>query len=245
MEAHAGNAPAVLFDLVGTLIAVRSSVGTQYARLAAQFGIEVLPEALDKAFPPELAAAPPLVFPGRTAAEVAELEKEVWRGIVRRVLAEAGALAGFEAPAFARYFDALFEHFSTGAGWRVYPDVVGALERVRQAGWRTGLVSNFDSRVFPLLERLDLSRLLDVIAVPAVAFAEKPDARIFRFALRALGAEASRGVVVGDSIREDVEAARQAGLEAILIARDDRLPPPPPGVNLIRSLDEIDEVLFR
>jgi putative hydrolase of the HAD superfamily len=52
----------------------------------------------------------------------------------------------------------------------------------------------------------------------------KPHPTIFQAALGQLGVEARDGVMVGDSLEEDIEGARALGMRAILIDRNERHP---------------------
>ena len=57
-------------------------------------------------------------------------------------------------------------------------------------------------------------------AAPTNAY--KPDARAFAAALKAAGATPGRTVMVGDSLRRDVQGAQQAGLRAFWLNRHGR-----------------------
>ncbi len=148
---------------------------------------------------------------------MASLEKEFWKEVVRLIFDRTGALVQFREGQFDRYFDHLFEYFATAAGWTIYPDVVPVLGELKRRGFILGLITNFDRRVFKLIEALDLSRFIDSITIPALAGAAKPEAAIFEYALARHGLQASEAVQVGDSLRDDVEGARAAGLRGVLI----------------------------
>jgi putative hydrolase of the HAD superfamily len=210
---------AVFFDLAGTLIRVRGGIGAQYAAIARQFGVEADAGAIDRAFKGAFERVGRMVFPRPDAAEVASLEKEFWKQVVRLILAETGALQRFGNAQFDRYFDHLFDYFATSAGWTVYPDVVPALDRLKRGRLIVGLITNFDRRVFRLIEALGLSRFIDSVTIPSLAGAAKPEAAIFEYALARHGLRAGEAVQVGDSIRDDVEGARAAGLRGVLIDR--------------------------
>ena len=92
-----------------------------------------------------------------------------------------------------------------------------ALERLRAAGVRLGVVSNSDGRVAEALAAAGLAHLFEVIVDSHVAGVEKPDPRIFRIALEALGVDPSEALYVGDLYEVDVIGARAAGLSAALV----------------------------
>jgi putative hydrolase of the HAD superfamily len=228
---------AVFFDLAGTLIAVRGGIGTQYSALARQFGVVVAPGSIDVEFARALRSAGRMVFPEARAAEVASLEKGFWKEVVRRVFLSARHGGSFGAR-FDDYFDRLFDHFATAAPWEVYPDVVPALEALRRRDLVVGLVTNFDRRVFALVEALGLAPYLDSITIPATAGAAKPERAIFEHALSTHGLHPDQAIQVGDSLTEDVEGARAAGLRAVLLDRKGRA-----GPGAVRTLAELPGLL--
>jgi putative hydrolase of the HAD superfamily len=209
----------VFFDLVGTLIRARSSIGAQYAAIARRFGIQADARALDRAFGTVLAEAATYALPDPAESDMTAREKRAWRAIVETVFAKAGFSDALGLASFDEYFEALFNHFATRDAWVVYPDVVPSLEELRIAGLRIGLISNFDSRIFPLLDRLGLAAAFTTVTIPAVACAAKPDPLIFRHALAAEGIPADEALYVGDSVAEDIVPARAAGLAAVLVDR--------------------------
>lgn len=119
--------------------------------------------------------------------------------------------------------------------FRPYPEVPDTLARLRADGVRLAVVSNWDVSLHDVLERTDLRRLVDAVVISAVEGVAKPDPAIFRIALAKLGV--SEAVHVGDSLEHDVAGARAAGLEAVLVVRDQAVAPP--GVRAVASLAEL------
>jgi putative hydrolase of the HAD superfamily len=232
---------AAFFDLVGTLIEVQGGVGTQYARIASEFGVNADPKAIDAAFPQAFRTVGRLALANPDRAELASLEKGFWKDVVQLVFAQIGLLGRFADRRFDSYFERLYAYFATADGWLVYPDVVPALERLRRDGVIVGLLTNFDQRVFPLIDALDLGRLIDSVTIPAVSGAAKPARAIFEYALARHGVEAANAVQVGDSIDDDVHGARAVGMAAVLVDRTGRFGrrDVPTGTLVISSLDEL------
>jgi len=229
----------IFFDLVGTLIEPRDTIGSQYASLAARFRIAAGAEALDRAFQAATRGVATFAMPDAADRDLAARERRVWFSIVRRVFEHAGLEGAVSTTRFAAYFDALFEHFAGRDAWRLFPDTRPALDRLHRAGVRLALVTNFDSRVFRLLDRLDLARWFDSVTIPASAGAAKPDPEILRRALEHHGLQAGDVVCVGDSMSEDVAAALAAGIPPVLIDRAGGHGPLPPAVRRITSLMEL------
>ena len=212
----------VFFDVAGTLIRVRDGVGVQYARVAGRFGVAANPATIEREFPRAFRTAPPMAFPGAGADAIPGLERAIWWGIVRDVFAGAGLLPAFVPGAFDAYFDAVYRHFEDAAVWEVFPDVVPALAALRALGCPLGVVSNFDGRVFRILDGLGLAPWFTSVTLSSRAGVTKPDPAIFAQALACHGAEPAQALHVGDSPVEDCEGARAAGLRAVLIDRTGR-----------------------
>jgi FMN phosphatase YigB (HAD superfamily) len=66
-------------------------------------------------------------------------------------------------------FEEVYQYFSQPEAWRVAPGAANALQRLRAAGVATAVVSNFDTRLRPLLRSLGLAHLFDAIIVSAGA----------------------------------------------------------------------------
>lgn len=213
---------AIFFDLVGTLIRGRRPIGEEYAVQLERFGVVADPWTLDSAFKSAMRDAPAMAFPGRTIQEAGDLERQWWRAVVSRVLATAGVVHELDGGHFDSFFASLFAHFATGQAWEVYPDVLPALTSLKSAGFLLGLITNYDTRVSPVLESQGLSSLLDSVTIPAQVGAAKPDAAIFARALASLGLHPGEAVYVGDEMDDDYRGAEAAGLTAVLLDREGR-----------------------
>ena len=79
--------------------------------------------------------------------------------------------------------------------------------------------------------------LICPVLLPDLAHAAKPSPKIFELALEQHAVDPGEAMHVGDSLRDDVEGATNAGLTAVLIARQGK--PTPSDVPTICSLDEL------
>ncbi len=210
--------PRVIFlDAVGTLFGVAGSVGQVYADLAQHHGIAADPVTLNQAFFRAFRAAPEMAFPGSDPATVPEQEYLWWRVIAQQTFSSAGVLDRFVD--FDSFFADLYAHFATATPWELYPDVPPALERWRRRGIALGVISNFDTRLYAVLDELNLESYFSSITIASEAGAAKPNPLIFATALQKHGCEASQAWHVGDSKVDDLEGARAAGLHSILVKR--------------------------
>lgn len=226
----------VFFDAAGTLITVNGSVGERYAVLARAYGKDVDPREVEAGFRRSFPKAPPLAFPDAPAAKLVELEQAWWRAVVRDVFAAFGPF-----PRFDDYFDALYAAFAQPEAWRLYPETRPTLDALRDQGYRLGVISNFDARLFDLLEGLGIADHFDPIVASSRAGAAKPDRAIFLHALSACGVDPERAVHVGDTYELDVLGAQAAGVAAILIDRVGH--DTPSDCPVVRRLDEVPVLL--
>lgn len=92
-----------------------------------------------------------------------------------------------------------------------------SLSRLRDAGFRLGIVSNSDGRVEQALAQAGLREYFEVVIDSSLAGIEKPDPAIFVAALDALGVSPEEALYVGDLYEVDIVGARAAGIEAVLL----------------------------
>ncbi|HML97353.1 MAG TPA: HAD family hydrolase [Tepidiformaceae bacterium] len=104
---------------------------------------------------------------------------------------------------------------------RLFDDALETLDRLRDAGFHLGLLTNGPARMqrwklgrFPLAERVD------VVVIEGEFGHGKPDARVFQHALASVGANPEEAWHVGDNLYADIRGAQGAGIHATWIHRD-------------------------
>ena len=137
--------------------------------------------------------------------------------------------------------DTVYAEFTDLANYVVFEDVVPMLRRLRDAGLRLGVISNFEEWLERLLDQLEVREYFDVRVISGVEGMEKPDPRIFELAMSRAGVDAGSSVHVGDSPTFDVEPAAALGMLPVLIDRRERFPDAP-GTR-ITSMQELPGVL--
>ncbi|KAG6769110.1 hypothetical protein POTOM_024726 [Populus tomentosa] len=121
----------------------------------------------------------------------------------------------------ARYFEELYSYYTTEKAWHLCdPDAEKVFEAIRKAGVKLAVVSNFDTRLRPLLRALNCDHWFDAVAVSAEVAAEKPNPTIFLKACELLEVKPEDVVHVGDDRRNDIWGARDAGCDAWLWGSD-------------------------
>ena len=105
---------------------------------------------------------------------------------------------------------------------KLYDDVVPTLQHLRDADLKLAIVSNWDTPLFPLLERLGIAHYFDTITAShdVRVRSAKPDPHIFEYTLLKVGVIAEETVHVGDTYQTDIVGARNVGIRPILLDRD-------------------------
>lgn len=179
----------------------------------------------------------------RTWGDDAAIDR-TWREYHARMLEELGF-----ADRAHELLDAILDSQYATDAWELYPDVEPTLDALRAVGGlRIGVVSDWGSNLATILERLGLDRYLDFVLASASVGLAKPDPNLYRLALERAGVAAGQALMVGDSLRADVEGAEAAGLRGVLLRRpreddddDHAVPSPevPAATTVIASLAEL------
>jgi putative hydrolase of the HAD superfamily len=215
--------PFVLFDAGDTLLTPRESFGAVYARVLATLGVELGASDLEHGLRRCWAATNGAIEPGvdRYAMDPGG-ENAYWLRFVEGTLARTPGVPR-DAALAARAVQPLREAFRDPASWRVFDDVVPALEALRRSGARLAIVSNWDSSLPGLLDRLDLTSWFDAIVVSHLEGMEKPRPELFLRAVARLGGTPGEALHVGDVPELDEAGARAAGIASVIVDRRCRL----------------------
>ncbi len=161
--------------------------------------------------------------------------------LVSAFVPDAGAHA-----AVRRRADAMWERTGYGPD-EVFPDVVDTLKLLARR-FRLACITNHFSWVRDRAIAAGFGDLVDVWAISAEVGAEKPDERIFRFALQRSGARPENVVMVGDRLDRDLIPAKRLGMRTVWVLRNEAPDEPTPSQlalpdAAIRSLAELPGVL--
>ncbi len=118
-------------------------------------------------------------------------------------------------------------------------------EKLRHAGLKLGIISNFYGNIEALCREYSLWPHLNVILDSAIVGLRKPDPKLFALALERLKLPAQAVVFVGDSFERDIVPAKLLGMQTFWLVGDkDILPPDPSKVDrVIRSLEDLPHEL--
>jgi FMN phosphatase YigB (HAD superfamily) len=211
MSAHPRR--AVSLDALGTLVELEPPAPRLVSALAER-GVEITEKDAGRAFRAEISYYLEHHLQGRDARSLYDL-----RDRCAAVLEAELGVPGLRAPMLA------------SLRFRAFGDAAPALADLRARELAVVVVSNWDCSLPGVLEEAGLLGLVDGVVSSAEAGAAKPDPRPFRRGLELVGASPAEALHVGDSPRNDVDGARAAGLEGLLLARE--------GGGAIRSLREL------
>lgn len=207
----------VFFDAADTLFHVKGSVAEIYLRHATEFGFVQTPESLSsikQAFSRAFHDAPPPNFAATEPAQIKHSERLWWFDIVHNVFYRVGMFERFDD-----FFERVFHVFEEPESWQLFPETAQTLAALKAQGVELGIISNFDSRLFSVIRGLGLENMFDTVTISSLAQASKPAPRIFQLALDKHAVDPEEALHIGDSLRDDVEGARRAGLHAVLLNR--------------------------
>jgi HAD superfamily hydrolase (TIGR01549 family) len=201
----------VLFDVDFTLCRPGPELSAErYSRIASRHGVTLDPALYDE-------AREAAVLNLKRHPELLH-DDSIWHRFTEEIFMGMGGPEEISAECATE----IERGWEISENFELYEDALPALEEVRRAGLRIGLVSNGirDLTEFVAHHRLDVDAIVDSRTHGRV----KPHPTIFEAALELLGVRAADAVMVGDSLEEDVGGARALGMRAILIDREERHP---------------------
>ena len=226
----------IFFDAADTLFYIKQGLGNTYASVAKKHGADPKPDNLKKAFSKAFTTAPPLAFGAVSQEERKVLEKNYWRDIVENVYNEVGMFEGFDA-----HFDELFEVFRSDA-WEIFPETKNVLASLKEKEYKLGIISNFDSRVYDVMNNLEIREYFDSFVISSEAGHAKPDPNIFHIALKDIGSDPKECIHIGDNIYNDFHGARSLGIQALVLDRENEYESIG-DLHKVTNLEEIHEFL--
>lgn len=199
----------VLFDLDDTLVDVSSAARTAVVPWAAELGVDGTPNEIVRRW---VAISQPhyrryqrreVTFAQQRRARVREL---------------APHLDLIDDEAADQTFAAYLTRYE--AAWVCFDDAVPALRRLRARGLRVGILTNGEQAHQELkLELVGLRGEVDLMITSSELTYGKPHPLAYAVAVERLGMPADEIVMVGDSLENDVLAALDYGLDAVLLDR--------------------------
>ena len=221
---------AVLFDVDFTLIYPGPMFrGEGYQAFCARYGMDVDPSR----FAQGVASAAPLLD---SPDDV--YDPEIFIAYTSRLI----DVMGGAGPRLDECSREIYREWAACQHFELYDDVPAVLHQLADSGLRIGLISNTHRCLASFQSHFELQGLISATVSSSDHGLMKPHPSIFAAALQLLDVPAAEAMMVGDSLKHDVEGALAVGMRAVLLNRGDAAAPAVPGsarVPIIRSLREL------
>lgn len=112
------------------------------------------------------------------------------------------------------YWDTMLEEM------QLFPYVIPLVKALRERGCKVALLTDLTAHIqYRKLEKLGLGNYLDYIVTSEEAGAEKPSGKMFELTLSKLELSREEVIMVGDSLKKDIEGAQACGIKGILFEK--------------------------
>lgn len=208
--------------------------GEGYRAFAARHGMDIDASKFSQA----VADAAPLL----DGPEDVPYDAEIFVIYTRRIVEGMGG-TGPNLDACARE---IYAEWAACQHFELYEDVPDVLRELAAAGLRIGLISNSHRCLASFQSHFELQGLISATVSSSEHGFMKPHPSIFSAALQLVDVRPAEAVMVGDSLRHDVEGAIRAGMRGVLLHRGDTpaVGATELGVPVIRSLRELTNLLI-
>jgi len=143
-----------------------------------------------------------------------------------------------------RSAERIYQQWASNHHFEIYDDVAPVLRELAAGGFVLGVISNSHRSLDAFKTHFKLDSLIGTTISSAEHGFMKPHRSIFEAALQQAHVTAGEAVMVGDSLKADIEGARAAGMRGILLRRSGEKPASlTPDISLITSLYELRDLL--
>ena len=220
---------AVFFDVDFTLIYPGPTFQAEgYRRACAVHGIEVDPARFDEA-----TAASSFILDD---VEEQIYTHDVFIHYTASIIEKMGG-RGARVVEAARE---IFGQWSVNHHFEMYDDVAPVLEALQTRGLIVGVISNSHRSLDAFREHFSLGNIISVSVSGFEHGYMKPHRSIFDAALERANVKADETMMVGDSVKHDIDGALNAGWRAVLLRRSGEVPHSlPENVTVIKTLPDL------
>jgi HAD superfamily hydrolase (TIGR01662 family) len=232
---------AVVFDIDFTLIYPGPMFrGEGYQAFSKKHDIDVDPARFESA----VASASSLL----DDSEGSPYDHELFVTYTRRIIEEMGGKTSAADAALDACAREIYAEWARSHHFELYDDVAQTLAALTSAGVKIGLISNSHRPLDEFQSHFELRHFISAAVSSADHGYMKPHPSIFLSALADLDVAPRDAVMVGDSLRHDIEGALNVGMRAVWLRRGDNAAPtslalPDATVPVIRSLRELPALL--
>lgn len=140
---------------------------------------------------------------------------------INDIIVESMGELGYPISGVYELIDEVFEDYLEERGFNWYPEVFSTVEKLRDEGYKLGLISNIHWPI-PRGLRESLDGMFDVVTYSHTHGMRKPHPAIFLDTLEEMGADPRTSAHVGDDYGADVIGAKNAGMIAVHLQRGEK-----------------------
>lgn len=105
----------------------------------------------------------------------------------------------------------------------LFNDSIEVLKYLKNEGYKVAVISNSPPTTRDQLLDLGIKEYIDVVAFSFEVDARKPEKEIFLSVLAKTNIEPSEALMVGDSLKNDINGAHAVGIDSLLLDRNDTI----------------------
>ena len=98
---------------------------------------------------------------------------------------------------------------------KINQEMISLVEQIKIKNIKLGIISNIPNPLYDLIRQNNLQAMFDEIVYSYDFGITKPDHRLFEIMVSKLGVKPSEVVVVGDSLNNDINPAKELGMKTI------------------------------
>ncbi len=209
----------IVFDAVGTIIYPVPNIIEVYHQAAVHYGSKLSSDEIGRRFSisfAQLEHAIPNSYVGPICSDDPyqtneEMEDARWREIVGEVVADVECID--------ECYQYLSHHFAQPEHWSCFPDVSTTTQSLSEMEIRVAIASNFDRRLHAICDGHEELKAFERRLISSELGTRKPGLGFYRRVIEQLDCPAGQILMVGDSLDNDVQPARQVGMHAVELVR--------------------------
>ena len=199
---------AIFFDAVGTLLKPATPVDETYHRYGNKHGSAISKDNIRNQFY-ESFKKEELKDVSLDCKTNETREFERWESIVSECFPD------LKSPALL--FNDLFKYYSNPSAWELYPGTIPVLKHLENIGINWGIASNFDLRLQSIVKsKPELCDCKWLIISSLIGY-KKPSRHFFDHLQKSSGVSYERLLMVGDSPENDIQPAKELGMQTFEI----------------------------
>lgn len=107
---------------------------------------------------------------------------------------------------------------------KISDNVPKILIDLKSKNYKLGVISNLPNPLYDILKKYNLKKYFDVVLYSYELGILKPSLKMFQLMLSKLGLNSDEVIMIGNTLKDDIEAAEKVGIKGILLDRKNNHP---------------------